>query len=219
MTTDQVKAVRATITQARMSTYDAATPPGQARIRRALKLYVWNAELASAFLIPLHLCEVAVRNAVADALAAQYGPRWPWINALQTSLPSPSFGYNPRADLAAARRNTTSTGKVIPEVKFAFWQRMLTSRYDNAIWNHQLFNVLPSADASLGVPALRMQVFNDLDRIRVLRNRIAHHEPIIARNLAADLQAIKDLVNLRCGDLTQLLAAAERVTWALSQRP
>jgi hypothetical protein len=202
-----------------MSTYDNATSPGEQRIRRALKLYVWNAEIASAFLVPLHLCEVAIRNAVADAIAAQYGPSWPWARGFQNSLRAPSTGYNPRADLAVARRNTSSTGKVIPEVKFVFWQKMLTSRYDNAIWNHQLATVLPGADASIGVAALRTRVYNDLDRIRILRNRIAHHEPIISRNLSVDLAAIKDLVALRCGDMSQLLAAAEHVSSIIPQRP
>lgn len=122
-----------------------------------------------AFLVPLHLCEVAIRNAVADAIAAQYGPRWPWARGFQASLLVPPTGYNPRADLAGARRNTSSTGKVIPELKFVFWQKMLTSRYDNAIWNHQLATVLPGADASIGVPALRARVYNDLDRIRPSR--------------------------------------------------
>ena len=190
MPTAQVRKVRATITAARMSTYDNAVSAGQARIRRALKLYMWNAEAAGAFLLPLHLCEVAVRNAVADAIAAQYGSHWPWVTGFQNSLLSPSTGYSPRGDLAKARYGTTSTGKVIPEVKFVFWQRLFTSRYDNAIWNHQLMAVLPGANAADGVPAVRTRVFHDLDRIRLLRNRIAHHEPIIARNLAADLAVL-----------------------------
>lgn len=56
-------------------------------------------------------------------------------------------------------------------------------------------------------------------KIRILRNRIAHHEPIITRNLAADLAAIKDLVTLRSGNLSQLLAAAEHVSSIIPRRP
>lgn len=219
MTIPQVKAIRGTITQARMSTYDAAVHPGEARTRRALKLYLWNAEVAGAFLLPLHLCEVSARNAVADAVAAQYGPRWPWATGFQRSLLDPAKGYSPRSDLAGARRNTTSTGKVIPEVKFVFWQKMFTSRYDNAVWNHQLTTVLPGGAGTSDVPSLRTRVYNDLDRIRLLRNRIAHHEPIIARDLAADLKAIKDLVHLRCGETSQLLVAIERVSSIIPLRP
>lgn len=55
--------------------------------------------------------------------------------------------------------------------------------------------------------------------VRAMRNRIAHHEPIITRNLAADLAAIKDLVTLRSGDLSQLLAAAEHVSSIIPCRP
>lgn len=79
--------------------------------------------------------------------------------------------------------------------------------------------MLPGANAGDGVPAVRTRVFNDLDRFRLLRNRIAHQEPIIARNLAADLAAITDLVQLRCAHTTQLLTAAERVSSILSLRP
>ena len=219
MTPDEVAAVRATITAARVSTYDASVPTGDEHTRRALALYVWNAEIASEFLVPLHLCEVAIRNAVSDAVSAQYGPRWPWVDGFVKSLPDPKKGYNPRRDVMTVRHKVATTGKVIPEVKFVFWQKMFTSRYDNAVWDHQLKHVLPGAQKGASVPELRGRVYADLDRIRLLRNRIAHHEPIIARDLRADLDAIADLVALRCPDTAKLLSTVERVSQLLPQRP
>ena len=47
------------------------------------------------------------------------------------------------------------------------------------------------------IQTLRKRVYDDLEQIRGLRNRIAHHEPIFMRDLAADLQEIEELVNFR----------------------
>ena len=43
---------------------------------RALRLYRWNAQVASAYWTPLHFLEVAVRNAVHDAMAEATGDEW-----------------------------------------------------------------------------------------------------------------------------------------------
>lgn len=220
MSTAQVRQVRATFTQQRMSTYDRATSAalGSERTRTALKLYLWNAEIASAFMVPLHLCEVAIRNAAADAIASNYGSRWPWSAGFRRALPT-GRGYDARADLIGRSTQYSSTSKVIPELKFVFWQKMFTSRYDAAIWNHQLTAVLPSAPAGDSVDTIRTRVYEDLDRIRLLRNRIAHHEPIFNRDPSSDLDATRDLLALRCTEAADLITATERVSALILLRP
>lgn len=44
----------------------------------------------------------------------------------------------------------------------------------------------------------RALLHTELESIRKLRNRIAHHEPIIARNLNDDFQKIIDVISYRC---------------------
>jgi hypothetical protein len=217
----QVKAVRATITPPRMSTYDVATPSGfgTRRTRESLKLYLWNAEVAAAFMVPLHLCEVAVRNAAAEAVSAHYGSNWPWSTSFRRTLPNDAVGYSPRADLSNQAQRQSTTGKVIPEVKFIFWQRLFTSRFDAALWDEQLLRVFPNAPDGAAVPELRERVFGDLEKIRKLRNRIAHHEPIFNRQLEADLAAIHDLLTLRCVTATEVARSRDRVTALLEARP
>src|SRR5690554_2789998 len=117
-----------------MGTYEKAAPPKSDDDPSALNLYVWNAQLSGAFMAPLHICEVVVRNAISDALEAKYGEHWPWSPGFEQSLPDPRPpAYSPRRDLFNARRNAQTTGKVIPELKFIFWQRMFTSRHDNRV--------------------------------------------------------------------------------------
>lgn len=74
---------------ARMGTFEVAAGVQSDDDPAALLLYAWNAEVSGAFLAPLHVCEVVVRNAVSDALEALYGPRWPWSATFERSLPDP----------------------------------------------------------------------------------------------------------------------------------
>lgn len=114
------------------------------------------------------------------------------------SLPNPSIGYNPRKDLMAARAGKGTTGKVIPELKFIFWQTIFTSRFDSRLWTHHLRTVLPHSDASKSIGQIRALIYAELEQLRKLRNRIAHHEPIFKRNLTDDLQKVHDLIAIRC---------------------
>lgn len=95
-----------------------------------------------------------------------------------------------------ARRFTT-TGKVVPELKFVFWQQMFDSRHEARIWVPNLHHVFPNVDTTKSVSVVRQEIQDSLEKIRTLRNRIAHHEPIFARNLADDFQTIFNLVHYR----------------------
>lgn len=191
------QAIKNALSVPRIGTYEAATT-GTPQLSSALALYAWNAQVSASMLAPLHFCEVTIRNAVADAIAAAHGAQWPWDAGFMRSLPNPSSGYNPRRDLVSARAGKTTTGKVIPELKFIFWQTIFTSRFDARLWMHHLHAVLPHADASKSVGQIRALVYAELEQLRKLRNRIAHHEPIFRRNLADDFQKVHDLIAIRC---------------------
>jgi hypothetical protein len=193
--------IKASLSAARIGTYENAfNGPGSAQqTEKALKLYMWNAQISAAFFVPLHLCEVITRNAVSEVLETVYGARWPWSPGFERSLPNPSYGYKPKDDLTSNRGRQPTTGKVIPELKFVFWQKMLTGRFDSRLWNKHILTAFPHA-AAQGVNAatLRQNLYNDLETVRKLRNRIAHHEPIISRNLEDDFDTIKRIIAYRC---------------------
>ena len=67
--------------------------------------------------------------------------------------------------------------------------------------------------------SLRDRVNKDLETIRRLRNRIAHHEPILSRNLLDDLNRMLDLVELRSRPTATWVRAMEEATVILSERP
>lgn len=193
--------IKSSLSIARIGTYEnlIGGMAGLSQTEKALKLYMWNAQVSAAFFVPLHICEVVTRNAVSDVLEKVYGPRWPWSVGFERSLPIPVRGYQPKDDLINARRYETTTGKVIPELKFVFWQKLLTGRFDNRLWDSHIFLAFPEA-ASTGMSAsqLRQELYDDLEVVRKLRNRIAHHEPIVNRNLLDDFSRVKRILSRRC---------------------
>lgn len=203
----------------RFQTYEKACVIPDDAFEAALRLYAWNAEASAALLTPLHLCEISIRNAVADAVQALYGDQWPWSKGFEQSLPDPAGSYSPRKDLSASRRAARSTGQVIAELKFVFWQKMFTQRYDNRLWRPHLRAILPNLPADESISVSRQKIVEDLEQIRRLRNRIAHHEPIFSRNLDNDLAVIMRTVHKRCGITAAWLAEIHRVDNVICRRP
>ncbi|WP_097246631.1 hypothetical protein [Nocardia amikacinitolerans] len=200
----------------RSTTYILATGGDKAK---AMELYGWNARIAAAFMLPSHFAEVCTRNAAADALDAIYGARWPWHPTFEGSLPSPRPPtFNPRRNLVDTRNRESTTGKVIAELKFSFWQALFTSRHDVRLWEPHILALFPNASA-MTARQLRRRIYDDLEVIRRLRNRIAHHEPIFTRNLGDDLMRMLELVELRSTPTIDWVLALEDVSGILAERP
>jgi hypothetical protein len=122
------------ISAPRFATYLQAM--GNSR-EQALELYAWNLDISSALIVPLQVCEVAVRNGISEAIEAVHGANWPWNNGFIRSLPRPKskFRYNPADDLQLCARRLPTTGKIIAELKFAFWENIFTAGQDSRLWN------------------------------------------------------------------------------------
>ena len=193
----------------RMSTYEAESK----NLEEALLLYQQNFEISGAFLPVLHMCEVMIRNAVSHVLEEVYGVNWAWSQSFFQSLPTSKIGYSPTVDLKNARKHKQSVGKVIPDLKFVFWQKMFTQRNDNRLWDKYLDAIFPNFNTLKTVKEKRNQIHNDLDIIRRLRNRIAHHEPIIfKRDLQQDYNLIIELMRRRCLTTSRWVENNQKVT-------
>lgn len=220
-----IQAVKQSLSLPRIATYEAVLDAKGTLItpRQALQLYAWNAQVSAAFLAPLHICEVVIRNAVADALEAVYGPQWPWSAGFTQSLPTHQSGYSQINDLMFARQANTTTGKVIPELKFAFWEKMFTARHDDRLWIPHLATIFqglpPGPNSKKTIGKYRLAIYNELTHIRALRNRIAHHEPIFERDLAADFRRISALIALRCPITAGWMAQNQQASALIAARP
>ncbi len=172
------------LAQQRLASYGppfARPGPGEKQRDAALRLYEWNLRAAGALFPLMHLFEVTLRNAVHSALVQSYGRNWPRHGGFTRSLANPPApAYSPRRDLQKVRSRETTTGKVIPELKFVFWENMLTGRHDGALWEPHLHRTFPNLPLTpLSVASHRNELRERVERVRRVRNRIAHHEPII----------------------------------------
>lgn len=217
-TADEQTDLPVVISGPRFATYLRATGND---VEAALGLYHWNLEVSSAFMVPLQLGEVAVRNGVEEAIERVHGPNWPWSNGFIRSLPTPRLAhhYNPQTNLRAVAARQPTTGKVVAELNFAFWEKTFTVGQDGRLWIPHLHQVFPGVSSSMPAPAARAIAFNRLQAIRAFRNRIAHHEPIFARNLADDYARIRDLIEWRRPVAATWVDKVERISGLLAAKP
>jgi hypothetical protein len=171
------------------------------------------------FLAPLQICEVAIRNAAAEAIENVHGADWPWLEGFRLSLPLRRGHYRQAQDLSDAARRHSTVGQVIAELKFMFWQSMFTSAQDQRIWNSQLRLVFPAISAHATVPESRQKIHDEIEAVRRFRNRIAHHEPIFARNLVQEYQRLQTIASWRSPVAAAWADRVQRVTEVIARRP
>ncbi|MHB8286207.1 MAG: hypothetical protein ACYDD1_16240 [Caulobacteraceae bacterium] len=187
----------------------------------ALAFYHWNLEVSAAFMVPLQICEVAVRNGVVEAIELVHGSNWPWSNGFIRSLPVPRDPrhYNPATNLRAVGANQPTVGKVVADLNFAFWEKIFTRGQDGRLWAPHFRQAFPGAPAALSITAARAQAHSALFGIRLLRNRIAHHEPIFTRDLPRDYAVLRRMIAWRRPAVAEWTDKIERVSGLLAARP
>lgn len=185
----------------------------------ALRLYQWNLEISVAFFLPLQMLEVTVRNAVAEAIEAAYGPNWTHSRSFMLSLSAPRKAFNARQHLLSIAARHTVPSKVIADLNFIFWQKMLVRSLDSAFWNPHLRTVFPNAESDESIQQLRTRLHDGLETLRILRNRIAHHEPIFERDLHHDLRLIDSFIGYRCQHTVNWMRRIEQVSAHLAHCP
>lgn len=185
---------------------------------KALALYHWNLELSAAFVAPIHLFEVSVRNAVVEVLEVVHSPDWPWNTGFIRSLPR-TGRHKPALDLQKTAEREPTMGKVVAELKFAFWENMFTARHDEKLWNDHLKCVFAFVPVDNSVSECRAAIHNHISAIRILRNRIMHHEPIFSRNIAEDYSRIHEVLSWRDTVTSNWMHEIQQVTKVISEKP
>ena len=211
LSAEKIGTITTTLAPVRLATFQLAI--GFSIQADALEKYRWHALTSAAFFSSLHVCEVAVRNGVDAALAATYGPDWPWNSTFEHSLPNPRGShFKPQDELRRARAKMAigATGKVIAELKFAFWCHTFTSRYQVRVWDSHIRNAFPNLPDCYSAASGRQAIHTELDSLRKFRNRIAHHEPILAEPLPQRQQSIQRLIHWRCAEVS-----AWHATWEI----
>ena len=164
---------------------------------QAIQLHDWNTAASAAFYGPLQGLEVALRNAMHRRLAERYGSAWYDNPAAGLDRGALERVESAKAGLARDRRENNSL-QVVAALTFGFWISLLgpggrieagrKANYEMTLWRPALRRAFAHR-----VKLNRSQAHRRLNALRILRNRIAHHEPIFTRDLAVDHERILDV--------------------------
>ncbi len=136
--------------------------------------------------------EVTLRNALDRELTREFGPAW--YNAMSTNS---VLKIEERKSIAKVRERIKKAGKaethgrMVAELSFGFWVSLCARRFME-LWIKTVRRAFKAQRLD------RATVFGRLNGVRILRNRVAHHEPILNRNLEDDFNKIIQTVGWLC---------------------
>jgi len=178
-----------------------------------LARYLLNLALCECLYSPLQLCEVALRNSLHRHLTSLCR-REDWFDS------GAAFQLTPWAlkEVAHAKEKITrsnkplTAGRVVAELQLGFWTSLFEAHYE------QRTRFLP-----LGIKAVfprlpkslhnRKDLKRTLEEIRVLRNRVFHHERIVHwTDLESKHTAILNVIGWVSPELHEMARALDRFT-------
>jgi hypothetical protein len=163
----------------------------------ALGLYEKNTRLSEAFYSPLQALEICLRNKIHQHLCITYGELWYQNGNPPLNQDSQRMIFEAKEALTKGGRGITP-GRVVAELKFAFWVGLLGPHYDATLWRQSLYRAFPSSGGRS-----RKLVHGRFNAIRRFRNRIAHHEPIFQLHPIQRHQEIIEAISWMCRPTSQ----------------
>ncbi len=153
------------------------------KTRKAMTLYRYNLRLSQDMFTIISCFEVALRNAIDEVLTQELGADW-----LRDSILPGGVFYNPKfgdtakiirkAYQGLLRRNAYSHSKLLAEMEFGVWKHLFSTPHFTAT-GRVLLRVFPDKPkSSASFQYNNSFLYNELDSVNRLRNRIAHHEPV-----------------------------------------
>jgi hypothetical protein len=119
--------------------------------------------------------EVAFRNRLHDALKTHFGMA-AWFDMPWVLLRERQKVTDAKAELQK-RQAPLEPDRIIADLSFGFWTSLLSSAYDQVVWNQRavIRHALPHMPNHLRT---RRRISDRMHRLRLLRNRVFHYEPI-----------------------------------------
>lgn len=168
------------ISTKRMERYLAAC---HGNTRKAMTLYRYNLQISQEMFTIVSCFEVSLRNAIDRKLTENLGDEW-----LKESIMPSGIFTQPLlrkthdiitfAHLKLQKSHSYTHTKLLAEMEFGIWKYMF-SPIQYRVTGRNLLSIFPNKPRS----SREMQynqtfIFNELDKVNSLRNRIAHHETI-----------------------------------------
>lgn len=137
--------------------------------------YAWNMALSESLYPIVQTLEITLRNAIYEA-AKDHFNRDDWFDDRaiihhrynQTSI-------HKAKQILQQQNKPLEPGRIIAELNFGFWTSLLDKRYEQILWPALIKTTFPHMPKNIRT---RKNLSSRFNKIRLLRNRIFHHEPI-----------------------------------------
>ncbi|GEM_PF-1185884 len=203
--------------------------PGQSDVDAQCFInYLSGVKRAESLYFALHLIEVTLRNAIYYAYKKHHASQ-DFFYLHHTHIRDKYLKrkeFHSRecwkmlcgARAALVRRNEPiHEGKLIAELNFGFWTKLMEGKHQNydTMWRKIFFDVFsyhPQRNASVSIHRLKQDVWQKFERIRKLRNRVFHYEPIAPLAPDERYREIEEILGWIDNDLPSLLRLSEYET-------
>jgi len=142
-----------------------------------LAAHTFNILLSEAFYPLLQLVELGLRNNIDSAFKEFFGLNW--LDQSFIAKREQEQICQIRVDLRK-RKCFVSHDKMIAELNYGFWTALLKPDYEVIVWRRIIKEVFPYVPRKV---CNRKFIYNRFNEIRLLRNRIFHHEKISIDNV------------------------------------
>lgn len=155
----------------------------------AVLLHEQNTEMAEALFGVIQGLEISFRNTVHRSLAAGIG-HVDWYDHIALKSPE-ADALRFAKDTISRRQKPLAPPQIIAQLNFGFWVRLTSGDYEKPLWVPHLYKLFPAKTR-------RSKLNQRLNKIKDLRNKIAHHERILSRDLNRDYSQIMEIITWIC---------------------
>ena len=167
------------------------------------ELFIFISEISAALWVHIIAFETTLRDFISEKLQRIYGViDWWLVPNLLSRSDLKDIDYAIKR--LNGRQLPISNENVVANLSFSFWVELLSKRYHQKIWM-KLVKFFPA------YPGRREDFYNKAREIRNLRNVIAHHGPILRRDLFRDHAYLHELTALLDPELADEVKRKSRV--------
>jgi hypothetical protein len=152
---------------------------------RAVALYEWHGRLATACFATIQQFEVLIRNAIDQELGAlqpQSPIRDTWLMDFNILEPNGIKQVIVAVERLEKGKEITRS-RVVAGVSFGFWAGLFSKGYEE-LWRHRLRHAFPAGAVT------RKDLTQPMRSIQAFRNRVAHHDCLLAQPVAERTEAM-----------------------------
>lgn len=199
----------------RFGTYLSAADNDDAN---AINLYQWNSRISQSFYIYLQSWEICLRNKLNAFLIWKYNEGWPYeSNRVLRNMKGDDrrrLQETISRQERARKISPVPTSIIVADLSAGFWVSQISVNYEvHYQWRYNLNRIFPHAKLA------RADAWKICEDLLILRNRIAHHEPVFHLPLEDRRKQLADIVAAMCPATTAFSEATCNFDDVWKQRP